>query len=94
MLDVGCGAGAVTALLAERGAEVIGVDVDDALLAHARERRAPPLREARRVSPQCGRLRQVRGVWSSFVAAYFADLAAFVTRLRELLNEGGAIHDG
>jgi trans-aconitate methyltransferase len=92
VLDVGCGIGAETAFLAERGADVIGVDIDDALLARARERH-PQLRfekhEAGALEPAAfGRF---DGIWSSFVAAYFADLPAFVLRLRELLNDGGWI---
>lgn len=42
VLDAGCGAGRVAIELAKRGIEVIGVDLDDDLLAHAR-RLAPDL---------------------------------------------------
>ena len=38
VLDVGCGAGVFAATLAERGAEVVGVDVSEAMVAEARER--------------------------------------------------------
>lgn len=38
VLDAGCGAGHYTAWLLERGAEVVAVDVSEAMLDHARER--------------------------------------------------------
>lgn len=42
VLDAGCGTGRVTVELAARGIEVVGVDVDESMLATAR-RRAPDL---------------------------------------------------
>ena len=38
ILEIGCGTGASTVALAEQGAEVIGVDIDEAALATARDR--------------------------------------------------------
>jgi len=38
VLDAGCGSGVYTAALADRGAEVTGVDVSEAMLAEARDR--------------------------------------------------------
>ena len=37
ILDAGCGAGPVSRYLAQRGAEVVGVDISDELIARARE---------------------------------------------------------
>ena len=37
VLDAGCGTGAYSAWLVEQGAEVVGVDVSEAMLSHARE---------------------------------------------------------
>jgi SAM-dependent methyltransferase len=37
VLDAGCGTGAYSAWLVEHGAEVVGVDVSDEMLAHARD---------------------------------------------------------
>ena len=42
VLDAGCGSGRVAVELARRGIEVVGVDVDDSMLAAAR-RQAPAL---------------------------------------------------
>jgi SAM-dependent methyltransferase len=36
VLDVGCGTGFTTALLAERGLDVVGIDLSDNMIAHAR----------------------------------------------------------
>jgi SAM-dependent methyltransferase len=41
VLDVGCGTGALTAELAERGARVVGVDPSPEMLAEARQRLGP-----------------------------------------------------
>jgi ubiquinone/menaquinone biosynthesis C-methylase UbiE len=38
VLDLGCGTGRYCALLAERGAEVVGIDASDEMLARAREK--------------------------------------------------------
>lgn len=38
VLDAGCGTGVYTEWLLDRGADVVGVDVSEAMLAHARER--------------------------------------------------------
>lgn len=90
VLDLGCGVGAVTSQLARGGAEVIGVDVNEELLARARALH-PGVRfehhDIGALSPST--FGRVDGVWSSFVAAYFADLDAFVARLRDVLTDGG-----
>lgn len=44
VLDAGCGAGQMSAALAERGAEVVGVDLSPALVAIAEARLPAPLR--------------------------------------------------
>jgi 2-polyprenyl-3-methyl-5-hydroxy-6-metoxy-1,4-benzoquinol methylase len=46
VLDVGCGTGALTIALAERGSKAIGIDASEPYLASARRHRA---------SPNCGR---------------------------------------
>jgi SAM-dependent methyltransferase len=37
VLDIGCGTGFTTALLAERGLEAVGIDLSDNMIAHARQ---------------------------------------------------------
>ena len=75
VLDLGCGTGEVSGLLAARGLKVTGVDGDRQLLAAASERH-----------PGCSFERQdlmrlsmppatFDGLWCSFTAAYFADFA-------------------
>lgn len=46
VLDLACGTGTLSALLAARGYEVIGVDVSPDMLAQAREKEIPPSAEA------------------------------------------------
>ena len=90
VLDIGCGVGTVTAQLAQGGAEVVGVDVNDALLARARERH-PGLRferfDAAQLRPDS--FGHFDGIWCSFVAAYLPDLDGFVRRIAACLRDGG-----
>jgi trans-aconitate methyltransferase len=90
VLDLGCGVGAVTATLAQAGADVIGVDLDDTLLARARQRH-PGLRfekhDVGTLEPSM--FGRVDGIWASFVAAYFADVDAIVARWRRCVVDGG-----
>jgi len=90
VLDVGCGTGEVSAPLFARGLQVIGIDRDDALLARARERHPGPsfiACDAAALTPSTFGL--VDGVWSSFVAAYFSDISAFVADLGRCVAPGG-----
>ena len=77
VLDLGCGVGDLTAELVARGARVIGVDLNEELLGHARSRqlvnaefRTGDLRRC----PDLGIAAD--GLWCSFTAAYFPDLPA------------------
>ena len=89
VLDLGCSIGDQAALLAARGARVIGVDGNEELLATARARAIPnaefrngDIRELREVGV-------VDGIWCSFAAAYVPDLATTLASWREHLNPGG-----
>ena len=42
VVDAGCGTGALTAALAERGSKAVGIDASEAYLAAARRRRSGP----------------------------------------------------
>ncbi len=92
VLDLGCGVGDLSAELSARGAHVIGIDANDALLATARARAIP---RSRFLS---GNLREpllvegaVSGIWSSFAAAYFPDLAPRLAAWSTKLEPGGWI---
>jgi SAM-dependent methyltransferase len=81
VMDLGCGNGDVAEQLVARGARVVGVDLNEELLADARARELPgtefvaaDLREPFRVPVE------VDGIWASFLAAYFVDLTPALER--------------
>ncbi|HEY8358227.1 MAG TPA: class I SAM-dependent methyltransferase, partial [Ramlibacter sp.] len=91
VLDLGCAIGEQSRDLAARGAQVIGVDGNEALLALARSHGLPgatftlgDIRDPQVQAP-------FDGIWASFVAAYFPDLPAVLSRWRELLRPDGWI---
>jgi SAM-dependent methyltransferase len=91
-LDLGCGSGEFTALLAEAGAEVIGVDVADAALARARARH--PGIDVRRI-PIDGPLpfedNSFDLVWASEVIEHIADTARWLSEVRRVLVPRGRL---
>lgn len=91
ILDIGCGTGDVTRLLAARAGEVIGVDRDPALLAVARDGAPANCRfvQADAAEVESLGVAPVDGVWSSFLAAYFPDLTPVLERWRRCLRPGG-----
>jgi trans-aconitate methyltransferase len=92
VLDLGCAVGDQAAALAARGARVIGLDASDDLLLEARARGIPNA-EFRKADlsalPDLGG--PADGIWCSFAAAYFPDLAATLASWREHLRGGGWI---
>jgi SAM-dependent methyltransferase len=91
-LDLGCGTGGFTALLAEAGAQVIGADVAQAALTRAQERH-PGLDF--RLVPIDGPL-PFEGcrfdlVWSSEVIEHVADTARWLSEVRRVLAPGGRL---
>jgi len=91
VLDIGCGVGDQAADLAARGARVIGLDVNAELIDLARSRHAAS------ADFICGDVRdfesaaEVDGIWSSFSAAYFSDLAGALRSWQRYLKPGGWI---
>lgn len=90
VLDLGCGVGDLAAELVGRGARVIGIDLNEELLAAARGRglantefRKADLREPLDLEVE------VEGLWGGFVAAYFPDLPAALSRWAAHLRPGG-----
>jgi ubiquinone/menaquinone biosynthesis C-methylase UbiE len=92
VLDLGCGEGAVTAVLAQAGARPLGVDVAEAALARAR-RRHPQLSFER--VPIDGPLPLADGtfdvVWSSEVIEHVADTARWLSEIRRVLMPRGRL---
>ncbi len=90
ILDLGCGIGDQAAMLAARGARVIGIDGNEELLAAARKPARPGV-EFRlhdlRAIPESAVLAD--GIWASFSAAYFVDLVPVLRSWTTLLRPGG-----
>jgi 2-polyprenyl-3-methyl-5-hydroxy-6-metoxy-1,4-benzoquinol methylase len=97
VLDIGCGSGRYAVALAERGADVLGVDLSPAMLALARERA-----EGRGVSERC---RFVEADFDGFqpdgrfdvvllisVLEYRNDLRSDLARLHELTREKAIVN--
>jgi len=89
-LDLGCGIGDFTALLAGAGAVPVGVEVANAALARARARH--PALEFR-LAPIDGRLPfedcSFDLVWSSEVIEHVADTGAWLSEVRRVLTPRG-----
>jgi len=89
VLDLGCGPGTMTARLAAKGADVLGVDQDNLALKEARERAGG---EPRYLNADLRTLdldeTPFDGLWSSFTAAYFPDFAPVLQRWLEHLAPG------
>jgi SAM-dependent methyltransferase len=91
-LDLGCGAGELTAVLAGAGARPVGVDVAEAALVRARSHH-PQLDF--RLAPIDGPLPFEDGsfdlVWSSEVVEHVADTARWLSEVRRVLAPGGRL---
>jgi SAM-dependent methyltransferase len=91
-LDLGCGAGEFTAVLADAGARPVGVEVAEAALARARSHH-PQLDF--RPAPIDGQLPFEDGsfelVWSSEVVEHVADTARWLSEVRRVLAPGGRL---
>ncbi len=92
VLDLGCGAGDLTAELARVAGSVVGVDVAEAALGRAR-RRHPEITFLR--AEIDGELPvQDNGfdvVWSSEVIEHVADTARWLSEIRRVLRPGGRL---
>jgi len=90
VLDLGCGIGDQAAELVDRGARVIGVDMNEDLIRTAQDRQLPNA-ELRmgdlRALPDLGVVAD--GIWCSFAAAYFPDLPPVLSAWTRHLKPGG-----
>jgi trans-aconitate methyltransferase len=93
VLDLGCALGDQSAMLAARGAQVVGVDANAELLAQADRRAIPGANfvQADAADVSGLGLDPVDGIWSSFTAAYFPDFGPVLASWLQLLRPGGWI---
>jgi SAM-dependent methyltransferase len=96
VLDVGCGAGATSLMLAERArpGQVVGIDISAPLLARARER-AAAVENLRFEQADAQTFAFAAGsfdtIFSRFGVMFFADPIAAFTNLRAALKAGGRL---
>ncbi|MCA9667036.1 MAG: class I SAM-dependent methyltransferase [Myxococcales bacterium] len=103
VLELGCGTGRIALPLARDGIDVLGVDLSEPMLAHARERLArmrpkaarPRVRLVRadmHALPIVGRFKLVIAAFNTLMHVYrSADLVALLSSLRERLAPGGQL---
>ena len=88
VLDLGCGPGDVSRLLAKRGAVVTGVDNNPDLLEFARSEQSPGCtfiqQDLRSIDLGAEKF---DGLWASFTPAYFCDFKKVFEKWTSLLNE-------
>lgn len=92
VLDLGCGAGAFTRLLADWGAAPVGVELSEGALRRARDRHAEldfRLAEADGALPLADS--SVDVCWASQVLAHVADTAGLLSEVRRVLRPRGAL---
>jgi SAM-dependent methyltransferase len=91
-LDLGCGTGGFTALLALAGADTVGADVAEAALERAR-RAHPELRFVRVAieGPLPFDDHAFDLVWASEVIEHVADTARWLSEVRRVLTPGGRL---
>jgi len=92
VLDAGCGTGVYTEWLVDHGAEVVGVDVSEAMLEHARERvgdRAELVRADLAEPMEFAATDSFDGVVSALVLGYVTDWRTPFAEFVRLLKPGG-----
>jgi SAM-dependent methyltransferase len=92
ILDAGCGNGALSRLLAKKGAEVLGVDFSSTLIKQARERSPGIHFEEMDLTnkPQLEKLKKFDRVVCSMVLHDMSNILPFFASLRHLLKPNGS----
>ena len=93
VLDAGCGAGVYSAVLADRGVDVIGVDVSEAMLAEARERVPEATFRQTDLSAglDCLDADSVDVVLCQHVFSHLPDLSTPLAEFARVLSDGGVL---
>lgn len=94
VLDLGCGTGDVSVLLADRVAKVTAIDSNKELIQYAEQCNAAgniqyvhhDIRDIDRLN-----MGNVNGIWASFTPAYFPDFKPLLQTWLSLLKQGGWI---
>lgn len=91
VLDVGCGAGATTMMLEQRGYQAVGVDISEPLIKHAGRRAAAEGSAARFILGDAGALppgSHYDGLFSRFGVMFFEDPVSAFKSLRAVMKAG------
>ncbi|WP_328608087.1 GrpB family protein [Amycolatopsis sp. NBC_00345] len=93
VLDVGCAAGHLSALLAGRGADVLGLDVSEGLISLARKEFGDVARfeQADVTEPLSLEDGSIDVITASLVLHYLADWGPALAEFRRVLRPGGAL---
>ncbi|MCU4740340.1 class I SAM-dependent methyltransferase [Natronoglomus mannanivorans] len=94
ILDAGCGTGVYTEWLVERGADVVGIDVSDEMLGHAREQvgdgDCTEFRRADLEEPlEFATVRSFDGIVSALALSYVEDWRQVFSEFARVLKPGG-----
>lgn len=92
LLDVGCGPGTVAELLADRFAEVVGIDADAGMIAEAERRASVP--NGRWLQLRAEELPAGLGTFRAITfgaSFHWMDRPAVAAAVREMLEPGGAV---
>ena len=90
-LDVGCGAGALTANVAALGVETLGIDADPAFIARALENHPGLAFECRNVADLPGLGRRFDIVYARYLLSHLADPQAALAAMRAVARPGGSV---
>ncbi|SDI17574.1 Methyltransferase domain-containing protein [Actinokineospora alba] len=95
VLDVGCGTGGTTVAIARGGAECVGVDISETMVAAAEKRARQAGVDARFLTADAGSHEFEPGAFdavvSRFGVMFFADPTAAFTTLRQAAADGAAL---